>query len=173
MISLSVWIPNFSFKGWLFKNDNWEMYVIRKYTDIYQLYFGSTHFPGLANKPCLRDEDVFWSSEVAAVHGLRHVQEETDGNRSWSVQAVYIPRKLWQSYCGIWLIQCDSMHQRLCTYGMNWRQSEDCRTEDCKVRTSQNLMCISLSSWPFKLKRKSFCPTKRASICSLWCFSEV
>jgi len=43
------------------------------------------------------------TSHVVAWHGLRYVQEETDGNSSWAVQTV-CPWKLWQSYCGIWWI---------------------------------------------------------------------
>jgi len=127
-------------------------------TQTYQLYLSQ---PTSRDLPCLRDEDVFWSSEVAALHGLglRHVQEETDGNRSWAVQTV-CPWKLWQSHCGIWWIHSDSMHQRLCTL---WDE----------LATKWGLQCISLSSWSFEPKRRSFCPTKRASVCSLWCFSKV
>jgi len=41
-----------------------------------------------------------------------------------------------------------------------------------ELAAKSGLQCISLSLWPFDPKRKSFCPTKRASICSLQCFLQ-
>jgi len=67
------------------------MYLIRKYTDIYQLYFESTHFPGLACAQEVFDTDphTFWrnvqkaSNSKANAHVVSVVTGEHNVAEMW------------------------------------------------------------------------------------------
>jgi len=154
-----MWIPNFSFKGWLHNNDNWEMYLIMNYKDIYQLYLSKPTSRDLLTLSdrwicilIIRSCCFACSETMSCTRGDRWEQVLSSTN---CISLETMAKLLWYFTDTAWQHVPKTLHI--------WDE----------LAAMWGLQCISLSSWPFEPKRKSLCPTKRARICSPRCFSEV